>query len=138
MLRAGLWNYLREDITYSLINEYPLKIHVGAVDLTPYRDDDYGNQMTLLLARIVNAAFLDNYVVVEGLREAVVRWHSSLPFQSYYECDEGWAFPKIRMIQDCHGNSTLSSFLQADHFSCCHALLSCSDDPLGQKSREAG
>ncbi|KAJ4676159.1 hypothetical protein HRR93_004058 [Exophiala dermatitidis] len=100
VLRAGLWNYMREDITFSLVNGCPLKIDMGNVDINPSRDDDYANQATLLLARIINAVFLDQHAVVEQLREALESWKSSLPFRPYHQSD-GVVFPKICFIRDC-------------------------------------
>ncbi|KAL2433476.1 hypothetical protein ABEF95_003337 [Exophiala dermatitidis] len=94
ILRAGLWNYMREDITFSLVNQCPLKIDLGNVDINPSRDDDYANQATLLLARIINAVFLDQHAVVEELQEALESWKSSLPFRPYHQ-SHGGVFPKI-------------------------------------------
>ncbi|KAG9775406.1 hypothetical protein KCU88_g5106, partial [Aureobasidium melanogenum] len=78
VLRAGLWNYM----------------HLGNVDINPSRDDDYPNQASLLLARIIDAVFLHQHAVVEQLREALESWKSSLPFRPYHQSD-GVVFPKI-------------------------------------------
>ncbi|KAJ9601927.1 hypothetical protein H2200_013597 [Cladophialophora chaetospira] len=104
-LRAGLWNYLREDITFSLINECPLKVDVGQVDLDLGRDDDHANQITLLLASLINAESADSGGPLGELRMAIEHWRSHLPFQAYHESDGG-TFPRIQMVQECHGKST--------------------------------
>ncbi|KIW93781.1 uncharacterized protein Z519_05096 [Cladophialophora bantiana CBS 173.52] len=101
LLRAGVWNYLREDITFSLINRCPLKIEVGALDIVLRRDDDYANQITLLLARVINAAFADGSNLLVELQSAVSDWNLSVPFQPYHE-SHGGVFPKIQMVEDCH------------------------------------
>ncbi|KAJ9494375.1 hypothetical protein H2202_010158 [Exophiala xenobiotica] len=101
LLRAGLWNYLREDITFSLINECPLKIELGEVNVEPRRDDDYASQITLLLGRLINAAFAKEQLTVERLRQAVSHWYSTCPFRPYHE-SHGSGFPRIRMLQNCH------------------------------------
>ncbi|KIW23954.1 uncharacterized protein PV07_09700 [Cladophialophora immunda] len=101
LLRAGLWNYLREDITFSLINRCPLKIEVGAIDIELCRDDDYANQITILLARVINAAFADGSELLVDLQSAISAWNLSVPFQPYHESHEG-VLPKIQMVEDCH------------------------------------
>ncbi|KAH0839275.1 C6 transcription factor [Fonsecaea pedrosoi] len=101
LLRAGLWNYLREDITFSLINRCPLKIEVGAIDIELHRDDNYANQITILLARVINAVFAGGSDLLVGLQSAVSAWNSSIPFKPYHESHQG-VFPKIQMFEDCH------------------------------------
>lgn len=102
LLRAGLWNYLREDITFSLINECPLKVDIGRIHVELRRDDDYANQITLILTRVINAAFVTSQEIPEELRVALQGWRSQLPFHAYHESDGG-VFPRIQMVQDCHG-----------------------------------
>jgi hypothetical protein len=103
LLLAGLWNYLREDITFALINEYPLKTDIGSVSIDAYRDDDYANQITLLLARVVNTVFLDIEDDDSSLRREVSQWRSNLPFEPYYETSQEEGFPRILMIHCCQG-----------------------------------
>jgi hypothetical protein len=102
LLRAGLWNYLREDITFSLINECPLKVDVGEVNIELTRDDDHANRITLLLARLINTAFKPPRGALGELPQAIEYWYSQLPFRAYHESDGG-TFPRVQMIQDCHG-----------------------------------
>ncbi|OAL26837.1 hypothetical protein AYO22_04004 [Fonsecaea multimorphosa] len=101
LLKAGLWNYLREDITFSLINGCPLKIEVGAIDIELRRDDDYANQITILLARVINSAFAGGAELLVDLQSAISAWRLSVPFQPYHQSHEG-ALPKIQMVEDCH------------------------------------
>ncbi|TLS30620.1 hypothetical protein PpBr36_03828 [Pyricularia pennisetigena] len=60
---AGFWNYLREDITFSLFQRCPLKVGLEQVELFVWRGDDvdgdhgYLNAVTLILGRIINECF---------------------------------------------------------------------------------
>ncbi|KAL9469227.1 hypothetical protein ACSS6W_010921 [Trichoderma asperelloides] len=58
LLAAGFWNYLREDITFSLFEGCPLKMDVtmaAAPSLTG--DQDQLHSMTLILGQTINKAF---------------------------------------------------------------------------------
>ncbi|KAK5048681.1 hypothetical protein LTR84_005772 [Exophiala bonariae] len=102
LLLAGLWNYLREDITFALINEYPLKTNIGNVRLIASRDDDYANQITLLLARVINTVFLDGEDDGFRLDSEVKQWHASLPFQPYHEMSQDQGFSRILFLHNSH------------------------------------
>ncbi|KAI7778756.1 phytanoyl- dioxygenase [Diaporthe eres] len=56
---AGFWNYLREDITFSLFQRCPLKIDLDQMPLPSEHDTDqsYLNTVSLILGRIINACF---------------------------------------------------------------------------------
>jgi len=103
LLLAGLWNYLREDITFALINGCPLKTDIGSVEIGAYRDDDYASQITLLLARVINTVFLDIEDHGFTLHREVSQWRSSLPFEPYYETSQEEGFPRILMAHVCQG-----------------------------------
>jgi hypothetical protein len=99
LLAGCFWNYLREDITYSLIHECPLKVHVDrAVEsLKPNHPDEYANCMTLLLGRAVNVAFGGQNDDV--LPELMSLWRERpVPFSRIDERP----FPSIRMTRDAH------------------------------------
>ncbi|RMZ10463.1 hypothetical protein D0860_03830 [Hortaea werneckii] len=112
ILRAGFFNYLREDITFSLITRQPLKLDSKRLDIEydPVTDEDQLNVATLHLARIVNTAFggqltADNSHVLESRLE---QWHDSLPahFRPYHDSAEGSGsvFPTVRMLAECHAS----------------------------------
>ncbi len=144
LLRAGLWNYLREDITFSLINECPLKVDVGRVKLELSRDDDYANQITLLLTRVINAVFVGREEFPGELKVALVDWRNHLPFQAYHESDEG-VFPRIQMVHDSHGKScqtirrlALTCVVAAiQYWHVASILLACQKDPDSENEAHA-
>ncbi|KAK2020852.1 hypothetical protein LX32DRAFT_733790 [Colletotrichum zoysiae] len=107
---AGFWNYLREDITFSLFRRCPLKIDLERMPL-PTRhdtDQDHLNTVSLILGRIINACF--SGVVTEGAWTFLLRmlqdWRSGLPprFASFAKTERGLslALPSIWMLKDCH------------------------------------
>ncbi|RFU76585.1 phytanoyl- dioxygenase [Trichoderma arundinaceum] len=68
LLAAGFWNYLREDITFSLFEGCPLKMDVtmaAAPSLT--HNQDQLHSMSLILGQIINTAF--------GYRVSEKEWH---------------------------------------------------------------
>ncbi|KAK1986230.1 hypothetical protein LZ30DRAFT_706158 [Colletotrichum cereale] len=107
---AGFWNYLREDITFSLFRRCPLKMNLEQMPL-PTRhdtDEDHLNAVSLILGRIVNACF--SGAVTEGawtlLSGMLQDWRSRLPprFAPFAKSDRGLglALPSIWMLRDCH------------------------------------
>ena len=108
--RAGFFNYLREDITFSLIHRCPLKIDVSHLTSPSevQSDEDQLNAATLFLARAINYVFgnADSGDSNAELERDLWRWRSSLPIQftPYFETPQGQAnsFPIIRMLRDCH------------------------------------
>ncbi|KAK1689733.1 hypothetical protein BDP55DRAFT_651409 [Colletotrichum godetiae] len=114
---AGFWNYLREDITFSLFRRCPLKIDLDQVPLalpmTGRRTDhDRLNAITLLLGRIINACFIDSGFnpVSNGswssLFQLLCEWRKSLPtrFEPFSTVDRGLglALPSIWLLRDHH------------------------------------
>ena len=124
LFKAGLWNYLREDMTFSLMNRCPLKVEIGRVDIALVRDDDYANQITLLLARVINAVFSGGKELLRDLHSLIEEWYTILPFRAYHNSDRG-GFPKVQMIQNCHGGTSEGHLLHssADAHSCCTTIL---------------
>lgn len=103
LLASGFWNYLREDITYSLIHECPLKINVESFSGISMTRDDFANAMTLFLARAINLHFDGTNTVdaIQILREEFMTHymtHKPQPFASYTLDQDD--FPTIKMLRD--------------------------------------
>ncbi|KAJ9657007.1 hypothetical protein H2198_004607 [Neophaeococcomyces mojaviensis] len=100
LIAASFWNYLREDITYSLIQECPLKLQLPRNRFTSVNllDDEAANLMTLLLGRTINAFFgrINDDTGVE-----IADWHARYSKEPFCNIDGG-AFPVIKMMKDCH------------------------------------
>ncbi|KAF6810567.1 phytanoyl- dioxygenase [Colletotrichum sojae] len=107
---AGFWNYLREDITFSLFERCPLKIDLKQMPLPTIHDTDhsYLNTVSLILGQIVNECFTGR--VTEKARDflfsTLQNWLECLPSRfkpfSKEERGLGLALPSIWMLQDCH------------------------------------
>ncbi|KAH7241109.1 uncharacterized protein BKA55DRAFT_517960 [Fusarium redolens] len=83
LLGAGFWNYLREDITFSLFEECPLKMNLESTPLIIQHssDQDYLNSITLILGKIINMSFKQD---TDGLQWDYVKedlkcWRNSCP-----------------------------------------------------------
>ncbi|KDN61061.1 putative conserved hypothetical protein [Colletotrichum sublineola] len=107
---AGFWNYLREDITFSLFRQCPLKIDLERMPL-PTRhdtDQDHLNTVSLILGRIINACFSGAVTeeVWTFLFGMLQDWRSGLPprFAPFAKTDRGLglALPSIWMLRDYH------------------------------------
>ncbi|KAG7053928.1 phytanoyl- dioxygenase [Colletotrichum scovillei] len=112
---AGFWNYLREDITFSLFRRCPLKIDLAQVPLAlpatgPRTDQDYLNAITLILGRIINMCFVGSGSVTKeswsSLSHLLREWRTSLPsrFEPFSTVDRGLglALPSIWLLRDHH------------------------------------
>ena len=103
-LRAGaFWNYLREDITYSLIHGCPLKIEVGRCLDNAVTASNLSNAMTLLMARTINIYFNEKEDPrdVQILKEDMMLcWHTHQPQPFAYYHKETDDFPTIKMLTD--------------------------------------
>lgn len=137
LLRAGFFNYLREDITYALINRCTLKIDPSRLRQAyePATDEDQLNVFTLLLGRTINAAFgrdrtLEDLVV---LREELSRLLSSLPSHFRPYCDTTSnvpnTYPSIYVLHDTHA-ATMQYHLVTD------SILSASSLTVGVALRD--
>ena len=121
LVSAGFFNYLREDITFSLINRTPLKLdttvyatHDLAAEQTAHTNgstaENYLNLVTLILADTINLAFRDGQVDsfrAKMLENRLQCWVDALPARSrpYYTEDsqvDGEALPRIYMFSDAH------------------------------------
>ncbi|KAF4944424.1 hypothetical protein FGADI_12705 [Fusarium gaditjirri] len=83
LLGAGFWNYLREDITFSLFEECPLKMSLERTPLAIQHssDQDYLNSITLILGKIINMSFKQD---TDGrqwdyVKEDLKSWRKSCP-----------------------------------------------------------
>lgn len=111
LARAGFFNYLREDITFSLMNRQPLKTDLSGVRTayTAVTDEDNLNAAALHLAQIINTA-LGGKMTGElnvTLGQQLEAWHTTLPDHSQPYCHTSTspsdcAFPSIWMLGDCH------------------------------------
>lgn len=118
LLASGFWNYLREDITFSLFENCPLKMDLTSIPpVSKYdSDQDYLNSITLILGKIINAAFRHSLAVQEWdtAFEMVRQWSSACPKRlgpfskrpGGPGTDEG--FPQMWFLQPCHGTDILS------------------------------
>ena len=97
LLASGFWNYLREDITYSLIHECPLKIQIDQVFVQASADDEFANSMTLLLGRTVNNFFGQESV---DLLPEVHEWRARYRREPFSRI-EGGVFPAPKCLKDC-------------------------------------
>ncbi|KAF7187094.1 hypothetical protein HII31_11571 [Pseudocercospora fuligena] len=109
--RACFFNYLREDITYSLMFSCCLKIEPETLlrEHTASTDQDYLNQISLLLGRTINEVFSDeaSEVQILELERELSHWKKSLPsnVRPYLDSTEiavPGSFPKIYMLSESH------------------------------------
>lgn len=111
---AGVWNYLREAITFSLFESCTLKIDLNC-DFPPAnlaRERSHLDSASTILARILNAAFGGRMVdeVWAGLLKSTQRWLAMLPeqFHAFSAGKEkpqpvATSFPRLWFLQDYHG-----------------------------------
>ncbi|KAK0372646.1 hypothetical protein CLIM01_10003 [Colletotrichum limetticola] len=130
---AGFWNYLREDITFSLFRRCPLKMNLAQVPLAlsasgSRTDQDYLSAITLILGRIINTCFKGSDFVAEeswsSLSHLLRGWLESLPSRfepvSTVERGLGLALPSIWLLRDHHA-AALHYQLVATTILCIHA-----------------
>lgn len=113
LLAAGFWNYLREDITFSLFETCSLKMSLREVSLPAAHDtdEDYLNTASLILGKIINVAFdqVTNVGECESMLYMVREFIAVLPSRAYpYSmgtegAGAGFHFPAIRFLRPCHG-----------------------------------
>ncbi len=97
LLAAGFWNYLREDISYSLFSDCPLKVHMDQVCLLERLDDEYANNISLLLGRTVNVFFGNQ---TDDVLPEIHAWRKRFIREPFSRV-EGEIFPIIKMAKDC-------------------------------------
>ncbi|KAH8659964.1 hypothetical protein BX600DRAFT_52670 [Xylariales sp. PMI_506] len=113
LLEACFWNYLREDITFSLFESCPLKIDLGSIFFpgSVWTEGNHLNSVSIILGQIINAAFGNH--LTDSLWVSLVdrsrSWFTSLPahLQPYSTDEEAQAptgsLPRIWFLQDFHG-----------------------------------
>ncbi|KAH6981358.1 hypothetical protein BKA56DRAFT_58227 [Ilyonectria sp. MPI-CAGE-AT-0026] len=112
LVAAGFWNYLREDITFSLFETCPLKMDLESISLIIKHDSDqdYLNSITLILGKIINVAFHRPFTVQEweAALEMVRQWSSTCSerLQPFSKLPGGPGtnelFPQAWFLQPCH------------------------------------
>lgn len=109
LLAAGFWNYLREDITFSLFEGCPLKMDLTNVE-APTADMVGLNHLSLVLGRIINATFARAVTVDEwhALMDVTKAWYERLPaMERPYARTEGaiGELPRVWFIENGYGRS---------------------------------
>jgi hypothetical protein len=113
LLAAGFWNYLREDITFSLFERLPLKMDLESITLsvTHTFDPDFLNSISLALGKIINKAFHHKLIREEWdtAFETLQKWRQSCPTQlepfhwQPIKSGTGNPLPFWRFLQPSHG-----------------------------------
>lgn len=109
LLAAGFWNYLREDITFSLFQGCPLKMDLASVRTPTFVDgQSHLHSISLILGRIINLAFSRQMTELswQKLHGEAINWREGLPphllpFSTIAATGE--SFPRVRFLQDYHG-----------------------------------
>ncbi|KAI0407054.1 hypothetical protein F4802DRAFT_612678 [Xylaria palmicola] len=115
LYHSGFWNYLREDITFSLFGNCSLKIDLDPIpDLrTALSDQDHLNTMSLILGRIINSMIGSTAENAENYWRAMLSyvedWISGLPthFEPYSKAalPSLSKLPTVHMLRGCHAAS---------------------------------
>ncbi len=114
-LETGFWNYLREDITFSLFEQCPLKMDLESAAhlIDPHRGSpNYLNSITLILGRLLNIAFAhqaEDSEWVDGV-DTIRRWYQDYPtgwrpFSKMLNGATISVFPEVWFLQPSHGQS---------------------------------
>ncbi|KAI8945227.1 hypothetical protein F4801DRAFT_598198 [Xylaria longipes] len=115
LLHSGFWNYLREDITFSLFGNCPLKINLDPIPrlCNVSSDQDYLNAVSLVLGRIINAVIGTSADRTEDDWETTLSyvedWLSDLPTHfrpfSRTTLPSLSRLPTVHMLKACHAAS---------------------------------
>ncbi|KAI1186737.1 hypothetical protein F5B17DRAFT_440880 [Nemania serpens] len=106
LLHSGFWNYLREDITFSLFRNCALKINLDSVPGLDNvsSDQDHLNSISLVLGRIINAMIGSTSEMVGNTWELmwsyVKDWLSTLP--AHFEPFSRAALPSLSRLPTVH------------------------------------
>lgn len=117
LLQAGVWNYLREEITVALECRRPVRtsLQMEFDAGMKYSDSMQANIITHLLARIMNYCFketgsnqMTNVEPLDwqSLRRELSSWESQLPpsFETYSTAEKpNNPFPSLWLFQPWHG-----------------------------------
>ncbi|KAI0542090.1 hypothetical protein GGR58DRAFT_335664 [Xylaria digitata] len=112
---SGFWNYLREDITFSLFGDCPLKIDLDYIPRLRNisSDQDQLNAISLVLGRIINAMIRSTAGMTgeswETMLTDVKDWLSVLPTHfkpfSRAKLPSLAKLPTVHMLKPCHAAS---------------------------------
>ncbi|KAH8159471.1 hypothetical protein CIB48_g8780 [Xylaria polymorpha] len=115
LIHSGFWNYLREDITFSLFGNCPLKINLDPVPRlrNVLSDQDYLNAVSLVLGRIINALIETTDEKIRDRWETTLSyvedWLSTLPTHftpfSRATLPSLSGLPTVHMLKACHAAS---------------------------------
>ncbi|KAJ4243966.1 hypothetical protein NW757_010899 [Fusarium falciforme] len=127
---AGFWNYLREDITFSLFEKCPLKMDLTTTPLlvNHHSAQDYLNSITLILGKIINTTFGSDLTGSEwgSAMEMLSQWRAACPERiqhfSREKAQPGTInlFPAVWFLQPCHA-ATMHYYLVALTILCVYA-----------------
>ncbi|KAM5386816.1 hypothetical protein ACJZ2D_000109 [Fusarium nematophilum] len=130
LLGAGFWNYLREDITFSLFEKCPLKMDLESTPLlgSHRSDQDFLNSITLILGKIINMTFDREMADSEWTSAAnmVKVWRSACPehlrpfSRGRGQPGASHLFPAVWFLQPCHA-ATMHYYLVALTILCVHS-----------------
>lgn len=117
LVKSGFWNYLREDITFSLYAKCPLKMDLEfmGVSSPQHSDQDYLNSISLILGKIINVAFHHDMSISEcdEALAMVQTWAASCPPQlkpfstSIASPETGQVLPAVWFLQSHHGTQSI-------------------------------
>ena len=107
LMASAFWNFLREDITFSLYEECPLKLELDHMPIPSNMVDHDGlNTLSLLLGRTINAMF--GYGFIEDEWETLLQSANSTfenfpisfrPFSKNFDNP----LPTVLFLQEVHG-----------------------------------
>ncbi|KAF4981257.1 hypothetical protein FZEAL_2883 [Fusarium zealandicum] len=109
---AGFWNYLREDITFSLFEKCPLKMDLESTPLliSHRSDQDQLNSITLILGKIINKTSDQDITDSQwsSAAEMLKQWRFACPEHIHsFSRQQGQPgtshfFPAVWFLQPCH------------------------------------
>lgn len=112
LMSAGFWNYLREDITFSLFERCPLKLELEKYDVES--DESNLHSITFILARLINSCFHKqlgeedwrrfNWQISEWLAKLA---ETSRPYAELAPTDQ--TLPLVWFLEDHHGKPSRST-----------------------------
>ncbi|GAW15334.1 hypothetical protein ANO14919_047430 [Xylariales sp. No.14919] len=115
LLLSGFWNYLREDITFSLFGDCPLKMDLDYIPRlqNASSDQDQLNAISLVLGRIINTMIGSTSETAERSWESMLTnvedWISDLPkhFEPFSRAKLPYLsrLPTVHMLKACHAAS---------------------------------
>ncbi|RGP67425.1 putative tpr domain [Fusarium sporotrichioides] len=134
LLGAGFWNYLREDITFSLFEKCPLKMNLDSTPLVTYHESgqDYLNSITLILGKSINMAYSQDTAILhwKNLTESLKDWRKACPDHMRpfsRQTSTSHLFPAVWFLQPYHA-AILHYYLVTMTFICLYGQSEALDD----------